>query len=124
MDTTAQPGELIRRLCLAYPWSAECQGIPPILPTATENAALWSGPGGYQQLVGSVMKKDIPLGTQCEPVQLVPLSAIGNRTPDLPLAQPSNSMFLQFPTPSVRGLENADFIWLFTDRLGLINSFI
>lgn len=86
--------ELLRRTCVAYPWASECRGMAPVVPTDAENAGLWSGPGGYQELYGA-MKKDIPLGTQCEPVQLIPLNAIGKRLHDPPLGQPSNSMYMQ-----------------------------
>ncbi len=120
--------DLLNRTCVAYPWARECQGLAPIVPSAAQNASLWSGPGGYQELVG-VMKKDIPLGTQCEAVQLVPTDAIGNRPPDPPLGQSSNSVYLQFPTPAIRGIgmdaaatgvlgEN------YIHRLELINQFI
>ncbi len=68
--------DITRRLCLLYPWSRECQGVAPIEPSPGESAGIWTGPGGLEYVTSS---KNIPTGSKCEAVQLVPLDAIGKR---------------------------------------------
>jgi hypothetical protein len=68
--------DITRRLCLLYPWSRECQGVAPIEPSPGESAGIWNGPGGLEYVTSA---KNIPDGSKCEAVQLVPLDAIGKR---------------------------------------------
>jgi hypothetical protein len=121
------PDEVLRRLCLAYPWSPECQGVDPIRPTDSENGALWHGTSGYEYATG----RNIPSGAQCESVQLIPLDKIGPRYPPpspVPATQDSGQIYLQVPMSKT--LQSFDMhavifpslIW--NNRTRLINNFI
>jgi hypothetical protein len=88
--------EAMRRVCLIYPWSTECSGVAPIVPTDGEMKAMWNSPDGLIAASG----KAIPTGAQCESVQLVPVSKIGSPVPPVTSSQPS-STDLQFQFPSV-----------------------
>jgi hypothetical protein len=120
---TMEQTELLRRTCVAYPWARECQGVAPIVPSPDESASLWTNP--YQQHSAGFKKDGIPLGTRCEPVQLVPLDTLrGNRPADPPIMQPGNSMYLQFPVARSMG-EGVMVASIFpTARGNLINNFL
>lgn len=114
------PDEVLRRLCLAYPWSRECVGVDPILPTASENSALWHGASGYQYAVG----RNIPNGAQCESVQLVPLDKITSRYNYSQTSSESsnpNQLFLQVPEPPVMRFVNPSMTILITESHSLLN---
>jgi hypothetical protein len=116
------PDEVLRRLCLAYPWSAECQGVGPIKPTDSENAALWHGSSGYEYATG----RSIPKGSQCESVQLIPLDKIHARYPPPPAeasAPDPNRVYLQVPVPAYRSLDAQTLIFPLL-RPRVINDFI
>ena len=90
--------ELTRRLCLLYPWSRECQGVPPMVPTDGEMAGMWHGSGGYQVAQST---SNIPAGSQCESVQLIPVSSIGKRFGVTPVGyetQLPTALHAQFPS--------------------------
>ena len=116
-------GEVMRRLCLAYPWSHECQAIAPFRPTLAENQAIWSGEGGYEYAVG----KNVPAGTQCESVQLVPFDSIMKRQyASSDVAPSARNIYMQFPEPAERNINFSPIFsyFLAIDRKHLINSFI
>ena len=122
------PDEVLRRICLAYPWSNECQGIAPIVPTGAETKAMWHGEGGYELASG----KNVPEGTRCESVQLIPISQIGKKMEGLNAAAQAavsapnpNAVYMQFPTPKLEGLESVLFSnILIAHNRALINAFI
>lgn len=106
--------DLTRRLCLLYPWSRECQGVPPIEPSPGEAAGMWHGQGGYQV---ATTVKNIPKGSQCESVQLIPVEAIGKRFGPTPVGnevQLPSALHMQFPVAK-SGLEMAVMHALFAN---------
>jgi hypothetical protein len=121
-----EPNEILRRLCLAYPWSSECQAIGPIRPTAAENQGLWHGDTGYDYAKG----KNIPTGTRCESVQLIPYEKLVNKqySPSdiaASMASDGTSVYMQFPTPMQQGIElSSVFPVLAALRRNTNNSFI
>lgn len=91
--------DLTRRLCLLYPWSRECQGVSPIMPTDGERAGMWHAPGGYEVAQST---SNIPTGAQCESVQLIPVDAIGKQVGSTPVGyetQLPSVIHQQFQTP-------------------------
>ena len=98
------PDEVLRRICLSYPWSAECRAISPMIPMAAENGALWHGPGGFVHAVG----KQIPPGTRCESVQLIPVESIMKPRVDPTMMNvpptPALGMYTQVPAPMARSV--------------------
>ena len=95
--------DALHRICVAYPWSQECSGLAPIVPTDTEQSQIWSGPGGLVAATGT----NIPNGTRCESVQLIPIDAIGKRAPEPPaVKQDPNSMYMQ-----IRGLGDYNLVF-------------
>jgi hypothetical protein len=88
--------DLTRRLCLLYPWSRECQGVPPIIPTDGERSGMW----GYQ-VAQSI--RNIPTGSQCESVQLIPVAAVGKQIGSVRVGyetQLPSVVHTQFPLPT------------------------
>jgi len=117
------PGEVMRRLCLAYPWSAECKAIAPIRPTPEENQGLWHGESGYDYAVG----KNVPRGTQCESVQLVPYENIlKSKMSSADIASSmAASPFHQLPPPLEQNTNFSNiFPFLLAARKRSIHSFI
>ena len=118
--------EVLRRICLAYPWSAECRAIAPIVPSADENAAIWHGPGGYVHAVG----KEIPPGARCESVQLVPVESIMKPRVDPSVLavppSPALGMYTQIPPPMAQsmGIMSVQFLVSATTKLGSIKNFL
>lgn len=120
------PDEVLRRLCLAYPWSTECQSIGPIRPTAEENQGLWHGDMGYDHAKGA----NIPEGSRCESVQLIPFDKLVNKQyspSDIAASmQPEDTgVQMQFPLPMEQSMNlNAIFPFYTALRRNAINSFI
>lgn len=85
------PSETLSRICVAYPWSRECAGVAPIVPSPGEQTAIWNGDGGFAAASG----KNIPNGTRCESIQLIPVSAIGKNPPSAVVQPDPNGMYMQ-----------------------------
>lgn len=108
-----------------YPWSPECQGVAPIQPTAAENQGMWHGEGGYAYAKG----KNIPAGSRCESVQLLPYEKLMHRhftVSDMAEAAVPNGaeIFNQFPPPSLEGLDLNMIFPLLISKKTIKNSFI
>ena len=117
------PDEVLRRICLAYPWSSECRAIAPMVPSAAENGFLWHGAGGYMHATG----KEIPPGTQCESVQLVPIDSIMKPRVEQPATAPTASlgMYTQIPKPMAMSVGFVPFFFhLAGSRTNPINAFL
>lgn len=121
--------DLTRRLCLLYPWSKECQGVGPMVPTDAERASMFHAPGGYEVAQSTA---SIPPGSQCESVQLIPVGAIGSKFGSTPVGyetQLPTVMHSQFPQPTVSDssqlVQPIVFADVFSSKLkGRISEFI
>ena len=121
------PDVVLRRICLAYPWSSECLSTGPVAPTEAESRSMWHGEGGYQIASG----KNIPTGARCESVQLVPVDHMGKKigkftgSATLEDHVRSNGMMGQFPLPRPASMDLTATIHIIAARQReRIHSFI
>ena len=119
------PDAVLRRICLAYPWSSECTGVAPIVPTQGETNAMWHGEDGYAVASGP----NIPAGGRCESVQLIPVDHMG-----IPLNKISGEMTAQqvvssggpmhqFAAPRLSGFSDFPFVF-FINKQTQIKHFL
>ena len=113
--------EAMRRVCLIYPWSSECSGVAPIVPTDGETKAMWNSPDGLFAASG----KAIPTGAQCESVQLIPVNKIGQPVAPVSPSQPSSTdIQYQFGGARLGALDPNLFGYIFSRNSPIIKDFL